>query len=70
MESTVRKYTVESTVHGTWQQYEKYNISLLMPKYTDLRDDTTRPHVHYSIFNILFRKIWHIFCALSYYKQY
>ena len=34
------KYTVKSKTHGTWKLYGKYNISLLMPKWTDLRDGT------------------------------
>ena len=45
MEIAVWKYTVKSTVHGTWNQYGKHNISLLMPKYTDLHEGT-RPDSH------------------------
>ena len=45
MEIAVWKYTVKSTVHGTWKQYGKHNISLLMPKYTDLHEGT-RPDSH------------------------
>ena len=52
MEITVYK----STAHCAWKQYRKYRISLLMPKYTDLRDGTTRPRLHFTtilIFNII-----------------
>ena len=41
------KYTVKSTVHGKWKQYGKQSISSLMPKYSELRDDT-RPDSHVS----------------------
>ena len=32
MESTVRKFTMESIVHITWKEYENYNMGLAMPQ--------------------------------------
>ena len=41
MESTVWKHTVESIVHSIWKEYGNYNMSLPIPEWTGLRENTT-----------------------------
>ena len=51
MESTVWKHTVESVVHSIWKEYGNYNMSLLMPELTGLRENTT--HLDWYVLTLL-----------------
>ena len=48
MGSAVWKYSVESTVHGTWKQYG--NTVYVCWCQNNLRQSTTRPHSHVTAF--------------------
>ena len=51
MESTVWEHTVESVVHSIWKEYGNYNMSLLMPELTGLRENTT--HLDWYVLTLL-----------------
>ena len=46
MGNAMWKRSVESKLYGTWNEYGNYNMSLLMPKETGLRDGNTRSHLY------------------------
>ena len=65
MESTVWKFTMESIVHRIWKVYGNYSMSLLMPEYTVLRDNSTRRNFY--IFALLrFDVVRNSICIVSF----